>query len=163
MAKTTKDENALEHDKREIFALEYCVSLNGTQAAIRAGYAQNSAHVEASRLLRDAKVLTRVCELMKERAESLKIDAGFVLKSLLEVYGRCMENTPVMVWDGEQKAMVHEINENGIGVYKFDSAGALKALEMIGKHLKMFTDKSEITGADGNELTIRIVRPNEAQ
>lgn len=159
MAKTTKDENALEHDRREIFALEYCVTLNGTQAAIRAGYAQNSAHVEASRLLRDAKVLTRVCELMKERAERLKIDAGFVLTQLLEVYERCMTKTPVMVWDGELKMMVQAVGEEG-GVWQFDSIGALKSLEMIGKHLKMFTDKAEITGANGTELVVKIIKPD---
>lgn len=42
--------------RRRRFAEEYVVDYNGTQAAIRAGYAPNSAHVEASRLLRIAKV-----------------------------------------------------------------------------------------------------------
>jgi phage terminase small subunit len=42
--------------RRSRFAKEYCIDYNGTQAAIRAGYAANSAHVEASRLLKIAKV-----------------------------------------------------------------------------------------------------------
>ena len=41
---------------RDAFILEYLKDRNGTQAAIRAGYSPRSAHVTASRLLRNAKV-----------------------------------------------------------------------------------------------------------
>ena len=46
---------------RGAFILEYLKDRNGTQAAIRAGYAPKSAHVTASRLLRDAKVQHAIC------------------------------------------------------------------------------------------------------
>jgi phage terminase small subunit len=152
----TEESNQLDNDRREIFALEYCSLLNGTQAAIRAGYAKNSAHVAGNRLLRNDKVLTRVCELMQERADNLKLDASFVLKGFVDVFNRCMESTPVMIWDSDRKEMVQEINEIGIGVYKFDSIGALKALEMIGKHLKMFTDKQEIKHEGEVKITLNL-------
>ena len=45
--------------------------------------------------------------------------------------------------------------ENGIeesGEYKFDSAGANKSLELIGKHLRLFTDKIE------QDVSITVVR-----
>src|SRR4051794_28830268 len=42
------------------FVQEYLVDLNGTQAAIRAGYSRGSAAVEASRLLRNAKVFDAI-------------------------------------------------------------------------------------------------------
>ena len=50
-------------EKRRRFD-EYLKDLNGKQAAIRAGYARASAEVEASRLLRDAKVAEAIEELL---------------------------------------------------------------------------------------------------
>lgn len=46
--------------KEARFVAEYLKEHNGTQAAIRAGYARNSAHVTASRLLNKAKVAAAV-------------------------------------------------------------------------------------------------------
>lgn len=56
-ATTTPDEDT---DKRARFVEEYLVDFNGTQAAIRAGYSPRSAHVTASRLLTDAKVIAQL-------------------------------------------------------------------------------------------------------
>lgn len=42
--------------KYAIFVREYLIDENGTRAAIAAGYAENSAHVTASKLLKNAKV-----------------------------------------------------------------------------------------------------------
>src|SRR4051812_6766542 len=42
--------------RKAIFVAEYVKDGNGTQAAIRAGYAAKSAHVAAYRLLKDDKV-----------------------------------------------------------------------------------------------------------
>lgn len=56
----------LKNVQHEAFALEYTIDFNGTQAAIRAGYAEGSAHVTASRLLRNAKVAARIQERMAE-------------------------------------------------------------------------------------------------
>lgn len=57
--------------RKAIFVAEFLKDGNGTQAAIRAGYAAGSAHVAASRLLRDDKVQS---EIAKGRAEIAKKD-----------------------------------------------------------------------------------------
>jgi phage terminase small subunit len=72
---TNEDELSL---KREAFAIEYTVDFNGTRAAIRAGYAESSAHVTASRLLKDAKVLARI----RERVAELTMSADEALLRL---------------------------------------------------------------------------------
>lgn len=39
----------------------------------------------------------------------------------------------------------------------------LKAYELLGKHLKLWTDKTEVTGKDGGpvETTVRVIEPAE--
>ena len=36
--------------------------------------------------------------------------------------------------------------------YTFDARAVLKGAELMGRHLKMFTDKNELTGKDGAPL-----------
>lgn len=71
--------------KQRAFVREYLVDLNGTQAAIRAGYSANSADVEASRLLANAKVKFAVDTAMKNRADRTDITADRVLKELAKI------------------------------------------------------------------------------
>lgn len=64
---------------------EFVKDLNGTQAAIRAGFARDSAHVEAARLLQDPDVQAAVKALQDERARELKLEANEVLRHLVEL------------------------------------------------------------------------------
>lgn len=127
-------------DKQEAFVREYLVDLNATQAAIRAGYSEKTAVKQGSRLLTNADIRTRIEELQRKRAEKLELDAGWVLKRLKDISDRCMTAEPVMAFNYDTK----QLEETG--EYKFDSTGANKATELIGKHLGMFIDKHEVTG-----------------
>lgn len=51
-----------------------------------------------------------------------------------------------------QAKEVRDSKGNGTGIYVFDSKGANRSLELIGKHLGMFVEKKEITGKDGGPL-----------
>lgn len=124
--------------QQELFCQEYIVDYNGTQAAKRAGYSDKTAAVQASRLLKNAKVLSRVRAIQKERLEKLALTQESVLLNLLEVYDRCMQKKPVTEWDYE----TGEYKETG--TYEFDAKGAL---ELLGKHLAMFTQKVEHSGS----------------
>jgi|EndMetStandDraft_5_1072996.scaffolds.fasta_scaffold07512_2 phage terminase small subunit len=46
--------------RQQKFIEEYLVDLNGTQAAIRAGYAESGAATEAYRLLRNAEIAAAI-------------------------------------------------------------------------------------------------------
>lgn len=123
--------------KQELFCQEYLKDLNGTQAYIRAGYkcTEKSARTEASKLLAKPSVSSRIAELKDVRAEENKISADWVLKKLIAVAERSLQAEEVQTFDYETKQMVPT------GEYQFDSTGANKALELIGKHIGLFDPK----------------------
>jgi phage terminase small subunit len=68
--------------RQRAFVLEYAIDRNGTQAAVRAGYAPGSARVSASRLLTNAAVREAVEALGRRNAEQLQITRQQVLEEL---------------------------------------------------------------------------------
>ncbi len=71
--------------RQAIFALEYGVDLNGSQAAIRAGYAERSARITASKLLTKPNVLQAVELAFSERVERLQLDGDAVVEKLAQI------------------------------------------------------------------------------
>jgi phage terminase small subunit len=112
--------------------------LNGTQAVIRTGYSKNGAEVQASRLLANANIASYIAKLKAELAERTGITVDFVMMGFKEVAERCLQRTPVMRFDYLEKAMVQAKDENGKDIWQFDSQGANKAFEMMGKHVGAF-------------------------
>ena len=131
--------------RERLFVEEYDRDGNGTQAAIRAGYTPGkknaSAAVQACKLLRSAKVSAYRRARANELCRQLGISPETIRLNVMEVYRRCMEATPVMTYDQERKEWVES------GSYEFDSKGALKAMELLGKNLGMFSPGSTGTAA----------------
>lgn len=67
-------------DKVKRFCKEYIIDNNGTQAAIRAGYAIVSASVQAHRLLAKPEVQTYITKLKEKQSKRLEITADKVLE-----------------------------------------------------------------------------------
>jgi phage terminase small subunit len=147
-------------DQQERFCQEYMKDLNGTQAAIRAGYAKNSAQEQSSRLLSKDMVQHRLESLMNKRAKKTGITAERVLKELASIAFANMGD--VATWNesgvtfkesselsSKQMASVAEVvehtNSHG-GSLKIRQHDKVKALELLGKHLKLYTDKTEHSG-----------------
>jgi phage terminase small subunit len=122
--------------KQERFIHEYLVDCNGTQAAIRAGYSPKTANEQASRLLTNVSICEIVKQEQEKRAGKVGLDAEWVLRRLKDISDRCMQEEPVLDHRGQPT-----------GEYRFDSSGANKSTELIGKHLAMFTDKVDVSGS----------------
>lgn len=69
-------------EKQALFCLEYLKDLNGTRAALRAGFAQSNASQASSGMLADPKVARFLQERMKARVARLHMDADDVLREL---------------------------------------------------------------------------------
>lgn len=117
------------------FCKEYLIDLNGAQAAIRAGYSEKTAKEIASENLTKPNIVEYIQKQMDKRAEKTEINAEYVLKTIKSTIERCSQAEPVM------------INGEPSGEYKFDAASVLKGCELLGKHLKLFSEKIEHSGS----------------
>lgn len=99
------------------FAKEYVNGADGGLAARKAGYKESNSHSQSSKLLALPEVRSYINELKKQHAAKAQIDSGYVLLKIKNVL---------------------EIAEV-TGHYKI----VLKAAELLGKHLKLFTDVYE--------------------
>ncbi len=126
------------NDKQIRFCEEYLTDMNATQAGIRAGYSEKTANRITSKLLSKVDIQAKLSELRAKVSDELKLDFKWVLQRFKDISDRCVQAEPVMI-RGLDGTMVES------GEYKFDSSGANKATEMIGKHLGMFNDKLDLT------------------
>lgn len=130
-------------DKQQKFCNEYLLDLNATQAAIRAGYSENTASETGYENLRKPQIATCISELMEERNKRTQIDADWVLQAQKEVYDVAMgiKPTKVLVRDSICDGMTeHVVHEH----HKHDLSAANKALETIGKHVNVQAWKEKI-------------------
>lgn len=123
-------------DKHSRFIDEYMVDMNGAAAYLRAGYNCNeaTARANASRLLANANISAEIAKRQQKLQQDTGISVQWVLNNLKWVAERCMAPEPLVDKEGN------------IVEWRFDSSGANKALESIGKHLGMYTDKIEHSG-----------------
>ena len=121
------------NEKQKQFCEEYIIDLNGTQAAIRSGYSEKTANRIASELLTKLDIQEYICKLKNKRSERVKYSQDELMRDILEVKNRCMQANPVLDKEG-----------NETGIWKFDSNGANKALDMLAKHVGFYeTDNKQ--------------------
>lgn len=142
--------------KQQRFVDEYCVDFNGTQAAIRAGYSANTASIQAVRLLSYAKIKNALEEKKAEIAEESKLKASDVIDELRRI--AFSDITQVMSFSASKakikssrklsedaKKIVASVSQTqaGLTVKLHDK---VKALELLGRYLNLFTDRVEVEG-----------------
>ena len=146
--------------KQERFVEEYLIDLNATQAAIRAGYSPKTANEQGARLLAKVSVQTAISKAQAERSRRTGINQDRVIRELAKVAFL----NPVDVIDMDSATIQGEANrddtaciasvqvktiptdDGAITEREVKTYDKLKALELLGKHLGMFTDKLKVEG-----------------
>lgn len=126
--------------KQRQFVNEYMVDLNATQAAIRAGYSPDTANVIASETLAKPYIAAEVERLISQRERRTQLTADYVLSTIHETIERCKQGEEVLDREGKPT-----------GEWKFDAFAVLKGCELAGKHLRILSDKLEVSGTVTHE------------
>lgn len=131
-------------DRQIQFAQEYVIDFNGKQAAIRAGYAPNSAEVTACKLLRTAKVRSEVERLLAD-------DVG----RRNEIRERNINELLPLAYGDEAVDIKKDKDGNVIEVSFRDK---LRAIELLGKMHGLFTDRVDVSGGLSLEVKQTVVK-----
>ena len=114
--------------KQQIFVQEYLVDFNATRSALAAGYSKASAYSIGSANLQKPEIMEAIKKETGKQLKKAEVSVEYVLETLVSTIKRCQED------------------EN------FNPAAVFKGCELLGKYLKMYTDKVEHTGKDGEDL-----------
>ena len=131
--------------KQQRFVEEYLIDLNATQAAIRAGYSKKTAAVIGAENLIKPNIQKAIEEAQNKRTERTEITQDYVLSNIQKVIERCMQQEAVQAKDGSP-LLVQGPEGDLACLFEFKENGALKGLELLGKHLGLFKEKVELTG-----------------
>jgi phage terminase small subunit len=152
--------------KQKRFVEEYLVDLNATQAYIRAGYSPKTANVCATQLLSKPSVRACIDKAIAERSRRTGVNADRVVRELARI---AFVNPTELIDTTTGDLLVDANDENtaAIASIKVKSTtrdeetfserevrihDKTKALELLGKHLGMYTDKLQVSG----ETTIKV-------
>jgi len=159
----------LSDKKRAFIDAYFACKFNATQAAIDAGYSAKTANEQAARLLANVSVKEAVEERRGEIEEQNRLKISEVVDELRRV--GFSDITQVVEWSGnsikiknsadlppEVRACISEVSEtpgkHGSTI-KVKFHNKVAALELLGRYLKMFTEKVELTGKDGEPVTVK--------
>lgn len=155
MAKKKENNSKLTEQQKRFVQELFKNNHNAKQAAIAAGYSEKTAEVQASRLLRNVKVLEYREKLLKDLEKSSIAS----IEEILEYYTRVMrrqetesvvvtikEKVSAMVTNpetGKRERKTIEKETPKIVEIPTKVADANKAAEMLGKNFGIWTEKSK--------------------
>ena len=104
-------------------------------------------------MLQKPKVAAAIAEAVKARSERAKIDSDWVLQNLRAVYERVTQEVKPSLNSKTGKPLR---DENGNCLYTFNAGAALKALELMGKHVGVNAFEEKADAEFGRQLLERI-------
>jgi len=165
--------------KREIFCHELPKDFNMTRAAIAAGYSEKTAYSIGSELMKKPEIQVRIQEIVDKRLENADVTTQDIITELSRIGFSDIKEYLTVERGGEVVLKPFEDLQDGITrciktveekrVIKQGSDGAevilsqnlkysthdkIKALELLGKYKKIFTDKTEVEHSGEMKITV---------
>lgn len=150
--------------KQKIFCDEYLVSLNATDAAIKAGYSKKTAQVIAYENLKKPYIKEYIEKRKKEREDRTEITQDRVLKEIARI--AFLDPRKFFDNDGKLKKITELDDDTAAALAGFDISSLMKgnkedaileftkklkyvdkkgALELLCRHLGMLNDKVKVS------------------
>lgn len=173
--------------KQQAFVREYLIDLNASAAARRAGYSPKTAGRTGNENLQKPVIATAIQKAMSERAQRTNITADRVLHELsLLAFSNMLDYLRVTP-DGdayvdlsdltrEQAAALTEVqvedfvegrgeDSRDVRRVKVKVSDKKSALELLGKHLSLFTDRVDVTsrGEAVGAVSINVIMPDNGR
>jgi|ERR1700722_6092033 len=167
--------------RQQKFAQNYVIDLNGTRAAIAAGYSSKGADVRASQLLGNSKVKKLIDKLNSARADKLELRAEKIDEEVARLAFSNMANYVRVDEHGKPQgislselsrddwAAVQEIREDTTGGSGDGERKAIlrttlklsdktKNLELLYRRLGLLKDNIKVTGMEGLAEQVEEIR-----
>ena len=146
--------------KQERFVQEYLIDLNATQAAIRAGYSPRGAAVTGAKLLTNAKIQDAIQTKEAELSRRTGVSQDRVIRELCKIAfqnsGDFIDFQTGEIRQGasrEDLSCVSGVKVKNTSTDTGESSerevrtyDKIRALELLGKHFGMFTDRLRVDG-----------------
>lgn len=141
------------NERQKRFVVEYIKDYNATQAAIRAGYSEQTAYSQGNRLLKNVEIKKVIKELQDEIRKENIAEAIEVEEFLsLAMRGKIEEEVVVTenIGDGESRARVFK--------KQLSAKERIRAAELLGKRYALFTEKVDMDVDVGTEKLDSILK-----
>lgn len=151
--------------KQARFVSEYLIDLNATAAAKRAGYKNPEI---GRQIITKNNVAAAIASAIKKREKKTEITAERVIKELANI--AFLRSDEVFTIDGDHVTVKDTAEMSDAAKRALASASQtvatsggsitvklcdkIKALELLGRHLALFTDKVQASGPDGGPLLV---------
>lgn len=167
--------------RQQKFAQNYVIDLNGTRAAIAAGYSSSTAASQATNLLKNNKVQKLIDRLNSARADKLELRADKIDEEVarlafsnmanyvkIDEYGK-PQGIALSELSRDDWAAVQEIREDTTGGSGDGERKAIlrttlklsdktKNLELLYRRLGLLKDNVKVTGMDGLAEAVNEIR-----
>lgn len=160
--------------KQRLFVHEYLKDLNATQAAIRAGYSRKTAQAISTENLSKPLIQEAIQKEFDKRAGEVDLTAKRILTEIMklaffnikDLYDENGDIKPINELSNEVACAISAIDIGEVRTIKTADGEPLieqytkkiklwdkrASLELLGKHLKLFTEKHEHAGPNGGPI-----------
>jgi len=98
--------------RQQLFVEQYLLDMNGTKAAVRAGYSEKGADVQAARLLGDVRIAAAIQKAMNARSQRVEISQD---RTIQEIARGCFWDPADLFHEDGSMKQIQEMDPNTRG------------------------------------------------